>query len=115
VLAVCFLGLRAADVQLTADDRGELLATADESLDRLARLAASLLDLSRLQAGRPPVLPRPAVVADIVVRALDEVGPRSVTVRVPAGLPEVVADPALIERVIDRGPVGEADVAGREA
>jgi len=93
-------GLRAADVRLTAADRGELLAAADESLDRLARLAASLLDISRMQAGKPPVFPRPAPLADIVERALDEVSPRSVTVRVPEGLPEVVADPALMERVI---------------
>jgi two-component system sensor histidine kinase KdpD len=34
-------GLRAADVHLTADDRGELLVAADESLDQLARGLAS--------------------------------------------------------------------------
>jgi two-component system sensor histidine kinase KdpD len=93
-------GLRAADARLTADDRGELLAATDESLDQLGRLAASLLDMSRLQAGKLSVFPRPAVLGDIVARALDDVGPRSVTVRVPAGLPEVMADPALMERVI---------------
>ena len=93
-------GLRAVDVQLTADDRGELLAAADESLDQLARLAASLLDMSRLQAGKLSVFPRPAVLGDIVARALDDVGPRSVTVCAPAGLPEVMADSALMERVI---------------
>ena len=93
-------GLRAADIRLTPDDRGELLAAADESLDQLARLAASLLDMSRLQAGKLSVFPRPAVLGDIVAHALDDVGPRSVTVRVPAGLPEVMADPALMERVI---------------
>jgi len=93
-------GLRAADVRLTADDRGELLAAADESLDQLTRLAASLLDMSRLQAGKLSVFPRPVVLGDIVAHALDDVGPRSVTVRVPAGLPEVMADPALMERVI---------------
>ena len=38
----------------------------------------------------------------VTVRSMDsgDVGPRSVTVRVPAGLPEVMADPALMERVI---------------
>ena len=93
-------GLRAADVQLTADDHGELLAAADDSLDQLARLAASLLDMSRLQAGKLSVFPRPAVLGDIVAHALDDVGPRSVTVCLPAGLPEVMTDPALMERVI---------------
>ena len=93
-------GLRSADVPLTAGDRGELLAAADESLDQLARLVASLLDMSRLQAGKLSVFPRPAALGDIVAHALDDVGPRSVTVRVPAGLPEVMADPALMQRVI---------------
>ena len=93
-------GLRSADLPLTADDRGELLAAADESLDQLARLAAGLLDMSRLQAGKPSVFLRPAVLRDIVERAVDSVGPRSVTVCVPAGLPEVMADPELMERVI---------------
>jgi two-component system sensor histidine kinase KdpD len=93
-------GLRSPDLPLTADDRGELLAAADESLDQLARLAAGLLDMTRLQAGKPSVFPRPAVLRDIVERAVGNVGPRSVTVRVPAGLPKVVADPELMERVI---------------
>ena len=37
----------------------ELLATADESLDRLTRLIENLLDMSRLQAGALAVTPRP--------------------------------------------------------
>jgi two-component system sensor histidine kinase KdpD len=93
-------GLRSTDIPLTEDDRGELLAAADESLDRLARLAAGLLDLSRLQAGKLSVFPRPAVLGDIIERAVDDVGPQPVTVRVPAGLPGVVVDPELMERVI---------------
>ena len=93
-------GLRSTDVPLTADDRGELLAAADESLDLIARLAAGLLDISRLQAGKLSVFPRPAVLGDIIERAVDDIGPRSVTVRVPAGLPAVMADPELMERVI---------------
>ena len=51
--------LRATDVQWTAEDRDELLATADESLDRLAHLVDNLLDMSRLQAGALAVFPRP--------------------------------------------------------
>ena len=93
-------GLRSTDVPLTADDRDELLAAADESLDLLARLTAGLLDISRLQAGKLSVFPRPAVLGDIIERAVDDIGPRSVTVRVPAGLPAVMADPELMERVI---------------
>jgi len=42
--------LRSGDIQLSAEDHDELLATADESLNQLAHLIASLLDVSRLQA-----------------------------------------------------------------
>ena len=94
------VGLAAATARRVADDRGELLAAADASLDRLARLAADLLDTSRLQAGKLSVFPRPAVLEDIIERAVDDVGLRSVTVCVPGWLPEVMADPELMERVI---------------
>jgi two-component system, OmpR family, sensor histidine kinase KdpD len=97
---VALSGLRSADVPLTADDRGELLAAADESLDRLARLTAGLLDLTRLQAGKPSVFPRPAVLLDILERAADDVRPQSLTVAVSPGLPDVMVDPELLERVI---------------
>ena len=41
------------------EDRDELLATADESLDRLAHLVDNLLDMSRLQAGALSIFPPP--------------------------------------------------------
>jgi hypothetical protein len=40
-----------------AADRDELLDTAEESLELLSRLAASLLDLTRLQAGHGRYFP----------------------------------------------------------
>ena len=52
--------LRSDDVQLTAEDHGDLLATADESLNQLTQLLGNLLDVSRLQAGALPVFPQPA-------------------------------------------------------
>jgi two-component system sensor histidine kinase KdpD len=94
--------LRARDVQWTPEDRDELLATADESLDRLARLVDNLLDMSRLQAGALAVFPRPADLAEIVARSLDDLGPsgRSVVVAIPEDLPEVAVDPGIAERII---------------
>ena len=85
-----------------AEDRDELLATADESLDRLARLVDNLLDMSRLQAGALAVIPRAADLAEIVARALDDLGPpgRAVVIDIPAELPEVHVDPAILERVV---------------
>jgi two-component system, OmpR family, sensor histidine kinase KdpD len=95
-------GLRSADIQLTAEDHDELLTTADESLDQLSRLLASLLDASRLQAGVLAVIPRPADLKEIIARAVGSIGPEAgtVIVRIPPGLPLVMADPPLMERVI---------------
>jgi two-component system sensor histidine kinase KdpD len=68
-------GLRRRDIQLTADDHDELLATAEESLDLLTHLAVSLLDVSWLQTGVLPVFPRPVNLAEIITRSLDGLGP----------------------------------------
>ena len=94
--------LRSADIRLTAEDHGELLATADESLDLLTQLVASLLDVSRLQAGALPVFPRTADLEEIIARSLGGVGPQAqaVIVRIPPGLPRVMVDPPIMERVI---------------
>ncbi len=94
--------LRSHDVQWSPADRDELLATADESLDRLSRLVDNLLDMSRLQAGALSVFPRPADLAEIVARSLDDLGPasRAVAVDIPEDLPEVAVDPGILERVI---------------
>ena len=94
--------LRSDEVRFDADDEAELLATADESLDRLAALIANLLDMSRLQAGALGVTLRPTAAADSLARALDELGDpgRAVVVDLPAGLPQVRADPTLLERVL---------------
>jgi two-component system, OmpR family, sensor histidine kinase KdpD len=94
--------LRSEDVQWSAEDHGELLATADESLDKLARLVDNLLDMSRLQAGALSVFPRPADLEEIVARSLDDLGPaaKTVIVDIPDDLPEVGIDPAILERVI---------------
>jgi two-component system sensor histidine kinase KdpD len=94
--------LRSEDVQWDAEDHAELLATADESLDKLAHLVDNLLDMSRLQAGALSVFPRPADLEEIVARSLDDLGPaaKTVIVDIPDDLPEVGIDPAILERVI---------------
>jgi two-component system, OmpR family, sensor histidine kinase KdpD len=94
--------LRSPDILWADEDRDELLATADESLDRLAHLVDNLLDMSRLQAGALSIFPRPAGLEEIVARALDDLGPpgREIVVEIPDSLPEVRVDPAILERVI---------------
>ncbi|MFI1194942.1 DUF4118 domain-containing protein [Micromonospora sp. NPDC020750] len=94
--------LRSHDVEFDADDRDELLATADESLDRLGRLVANLLDMSRLQAGALGVAAVAIGLEDVVPRALDELGPDAADVAtdIPADLPAALTDPGLLERVL---------------
>jgi two-component system, OmpR family, sensor histidine kinase KdpD len=94
--------LRSRDVSWTPQDRDELLATADESLDRLIRLVENLLDLSRLQAGALSVFIRPVALDELIPLALDDLGPggHKVVVRLPEDLPDCLADAALLERVV---------------
>jgi two-component system sensor histidine kinase KdpD len=91
-----------SDVLFTAEDRAELLATAEESLDRLRALVENLLDMSRLQAGALALALQPIDMADVVAAAVDTVGPpaREVAIDVPDDLPDVLADPALLERAV---------------
>ena len=94
--------LRSDEVDFSEDDRRELLATADESLDRLGRLVTNLLDMSRLQAGALGVNAVDVGAEDIVPRALDDLGPdgRKVAVHIPDDLPPVHADPGLLEQIL---------------
>jgi two-component system sensor histidine kinase KdpD len=94
--------LRSHEVAFSDEDREELLATAEESLDRLSGLVANLLDMSRLQAGALGVTTSAIGLEDAVPRALDELGEpaRAVTVRISDDLPAVSADPGLLERVL---------------
>jgi two-component system sensor histidine kinase KdpD len=94
--------LRSRDIQLTASDHCDLLATTGESLDLLTYLVASLLDMSRLQAGAIPVSPRPADLDVIIARSLRDIGPqaRAVKLSIPPDLPQVMADPPIMERVV---------------
>jgi two-component system sensor histidine kinase KdpD len=92
--------LRSTDVDWTESERAELLATADESLDRLARLVDNLLDMSRLQAGALSVFKRPTALDEVVPGVLADVPAGQVIVDIPDTLPLASADPALLERVV---------------
>ena len=95
-------GLRTPDVVFEESDRQELLATADESLDLLTRLVENLLDMSRLQAGALGVHPQPTSVAEVIPLAVDELGNAAdaVQIQLADDLPEVMADPALLQRIL---------------
>jgi len=93
--------LREPDVAFTDEDRDELLATIDESADRLDELVENLLAMSRLQAGVLSVQLRPVALDAVVAQALRHVPDGgTVAVAVADDLPYVKADPGLLERVV---------------
>ncbi|WP_327748290.1 ATP-binding protein [Streptomyces europaeiscabiei] len=94
--------LRSRDVEFSAEDRDELLATADESMAKLHRLLENLLDLSRLQAGALTLDLRPTTLEEVIPAALDSLPPGAAGIVVGdlEEIPAVLADPPLLERVI---------------
>jgi K+-sensing histidine kinase KdpD len=95
--------LRQDDVTFDDDQRDELLATVELSADRLQALVANLLDASRLQAGAVSVQLQPTALEEVTGRVLLALAPgdrERVTLDIPAELPDVLADPGLLERVL---------------
>jgi two-component system sensor histidine kinase KdpD len=93
--------LRQTDVEWTAADQADLLATIEQNADRLDGLIGNLLDMSRLHTGSlQPFLRSTTVdeVAPVALRGLDAAA--DLRMAVPDGLPLVLADPGLLERVL---------------
>jgi two-component system, OmpR family, sensor histidine kinase KdpD len=93
--------LRQTDVEWTEADEKALLATIEQSADRLDALIGNLLDMSRLATGSlQPFLRATAIdeVAPVALRGLD--GATELRMAVPDGLPLVLTDPGLLERVL---------------
>jgi len=93
--------LRQTDVDWTPADEAALLATIEQSADRLDALIGNLLDMSRLTTGSlQPFLRATAIdeVAPVALRGLD--GGAGLRLLVPDGLPLVHTDPGLLERVL---------------
>lgn len=93
--------LRQTDVEWTAADQADLLATIEQNADRLDALIGNLLDLSRLHTGSLEPFLRPTAideVAPVALRGLD--APVQMEIAVPDGVPLVRADPGLLERVL---------------
>ncbi|WP_298458087.1 DUF4118 domain-containing protein [uncultured Cellulomonas sp.] len=92
--------LRQDDVDWDDASRARLLATADESTDRLTRLVTNLLDITRLRADAVTARPAPVALDEVVVRALLADHHAAVRVDVADDLPFVLTDAALLERVV---------------
>ena len=100
--------LRSDDVDFSAEDTAELLATIEESVDQLTALVGNLLDSSRLAAGvlRPQL--RRVYLEEVVQRAILGIS-RGVTgyrragldrIKVEVGDAVAMADAGLLERVM---------------
>ena len=94
--------LRQRDIQWSDADHEEFVRTIEDETDRLTALVGNLLDMSRIQAGAVAVSAREVGLDEVVPAALAGLGARAqgVEVDVPESLPAVLADPALLERVV---------------
>jgi two-component system sensor histidine kinase KdpD len=80
----------------------ELLTIIDEEADRLNRLAAEVVAMARIEAGKLHLEKRPVAAAEIVSNALSALpaDARPVTVNVAPELPLVDADPEFAAQVV---------------
>jgi len=82
----------------------ELLTIINEEADRLNRLAAEVIAMTRVEAGKLHLEKRPVAVADLIGPVLSELAAalqrRQVTVNVEPELPRVVADPESMQEVV---------------
>ncbi|OBA89919.1 histidine kinase [Mycobacteriaceae bacterium 1482268.1] len=100
--------LRSDDVDFSAEDTADLLATVEESIDQLTALVGNLLDSSRLAAGVISPQLRCVYLEETVQRALLGISRRSTgfrsvaldRVKVEVGDAVVMADSGLLERVL---------------
>jgi two-component system sensor histidine kinase KdpD len=93
--------LRQSDVRWTPADQEALLATIEQNADRLDGLIGNLLDMSRVHTRSLQPFLRPTTideVAPFALRGLDDSA--HLRLMVPDGLPLVLADPGLLERVL---------------
>ncbi len=90
---------------LSAGQR-DMLATAQASTQRMLKLVNAILDVSRLESGQLPLRRQDLALAPLVADALQRQAPLAelralrLVNALPAELPAVAADPALLERVL---------------
>jgi two-component system sensor histidine kinase KdpD len=93
--------LRDPDLELSESDRTELAATIEESADRLTGVVNNLLDSSRIATGAVTPMLQPVrydEIALLALRGLDDLD--RIRLELADDLPEVRADPGLLERVV---------------
>ncbi len=99
-IATAVGALRNRTLQLTSDDRDELLETIDLESGRLNRLVADLLDLSRLESGAAAPEREVWALDDLVRQAITSLGAGAQVELVGGEAPLVNVDAAQIQRVL---------------
>ena len=99
-MAAALGGLSSSEVDLSTEDRAELLDALGDELARLTRLVENLLDLSRLHADA--VVPHAELwdVGELVALAVDEAGRDAVEARIEEGLPPARVDATQVQRIL---------------
>ncbi|WP_427005101.1 DUF4118 domain-containing protein [Pseudarthrobacter sp. H2] len=87
-------------VDYTPEQQRELLQTIDECSDRLDLLVGNLLDMSRITADAAKPLLKPVRWYEVIPAALHGIPPGRVRADLPPNMPEIEADPGMLERVI---------------
>lgn len=92
------------DPNLTASTREELVTGICDQAERLERLVANLLDMTRLESGsvalRRDWMPLEEIVGSALHRLEERLSGRSVTVRMSPDLPWIYVDPVLFEQLL---------------
>lgn len=92
--------LRTPGMAWDPEDQAALLASTEESVDRLGAIIANLLDMSRLQTGAVHLVTQEVGLDDVVARSVrGMVSAERVVVDVAPDLPAVRVDVGLLERV----------------
>jgi two-component system sensor histidine kinase KdpD len=91
------------DTNLAVDTRAELVESIVEQAERLERLVANLLDMTRLESGgvalRKEWVPLDEMVGSALTRLEARLGARKVTVSIADDIPLLSVDPVLFEQV----------------
>ncbi len=91
------------DSKLPPETQHELLLSICDEAERLERLVANLLDMTRLDAGDIRInrewVPLEELVSSALTRLEPKLGDRSVAVDIPTDLPLISVDPVLFEQV----------------
>jgi two-component system sensor histidine kinase KdpD len=89
-----------AGVRYAPEEQHELLQAIDECSDRLDLLVGNLLDMSRISSESVNPLLRPVRWYEVIPAALHGLPAGRVRVEIPPNMPEIDADPGMLERVI---------------